>query len=166
MKIKHFLIAIIAFCFIASLANADPWAHRYDGDGGQSWQTTGIQENTTLTVSVEWNQATWTSLDFGWGTSTDGTGWSWQDCPWFEDGGGSDKRCRTDVQFTSTLTNYYAFRLVYSGGTFYQYGDANWNDIAANTTLSADLSSYIVVVPEPTSIFLILLGLGFLKFRK
>ena len=166
MKNKTLLIAIFALSLIALTAKADPWAHRYDGTGGQSWRAITNQGGSALTVAVEWNQSSWTSLDFGWGTSTDGSGWTWQDCPWFEDGSGSDKRCRTDVTILTNGTYYYAFKMVYSGGTFYQYGDASWQDIAGNTTLSADTASFIEIIPEPASIFLILLGLGLLRFRK
>ncbi len=166
MKNKILLTAIFTLALITLTANADPWAHRYDGTGGQSWRATTNQGGLALTVAVEWNQASWTSSDFGWGTSTDGSGWTWQDCPWFENGNNDDKRCRTDVTISGNGTYYYAFRLVYSAGTYYQYGDATWADINANTTLSADTASFIKIVPEPASMFLVLLGLGLLKFRK
>jgi len=163
---KKLLIVFAVISFFAISANAEPWAHRYDGTGGQSWRASTNQNGTTLTVAVEWNQSSWNHSDFGWGTSTDGSGWNWQDCPWFEDGSGSDKRCRTDVQFMTNGTFYYAFRIIYSGGTFYQYGDSSWQDIAANTTINADTASFVMIIPEPATIFLILAGLALTLRRK
>ena len=92
MKNKILFIAFVVMALVAFTAHAEPWAHRYDGTGGQSWQVITNQGGSALTVAVEWNQSSWTSSDFGWGTSTDGTGWTWGDCPWFEDGDNNNKR--------------------------------------------------------------------------
>ena len=162
---KKLLVLTFTLLSVSSLSYAQPWAHR-DAGGGQAFATTNVQNGTTLTMSYEWNQASWTASDIGWGTNANGTGWTWQDCPWWADQG-SDKRCRTDVTFNTNGTNYYAFRLNYSGGIFYLYGNQDgWLDIAAQTTLTPTAASHVLVVPEGGLIGLLTAGLGWLFWRK
>ncbi len=167
MKIKLFLIAIIAFCFIAGLANAAPWGHRYDDPtDGQTWESTNVVDNSSLQVSIEWGEGDWVGTmgsAFGMGSSQDGTGWTWSELPWFEDGGGANKRCHANVMFSDNGTNYWAYRIIKpEADTNYHNGSVDWSE----TYSPLNASAYVYVIPEPTSIFLILLGLGFLKFRK
>ncbi len=163
---KKLFVLTLALLSLCTLSYADPWAHR-DAGGGQNFAVTNVQNGTSLTMSYEWNQPSWTASDIGWGTNASGTGWTWQDCPWWADGGGSDKRCRTDVAFNTNGTNYYAFRLTYSGGTFYLYGDQDgWADIAAQTTLTPTPNSYVYVIPEGGMIGLLVAGFGWLFWRK
>ena len=167
MKHKLFLIAIISIGLIAGLANAAPWGHRYDDPtDGQIWETTNVVDNSTLQVSVEWGEGDWDGAlgsAFGMGSSTDGSGWTWYELPWFEDDGGN-KRCHADVLFNNNGTNWWAYRIIKAenGGTNYLNGANGWSE--TYSPLSA--SAYVYVIPEPASIFLILLGLGLLKFRK
>lgn len=141
-------LLIIVITLLCSLMFAYPWGHRYDTE--QTWQDTTIQTGTTLTFSVEWGEGDWTNSDLGYGTSTDGTGWSWTEIPWFDDGGGSNKRCKTTVQFNTEGTYYYGFRMEKPASTFsYQHGSDSWSENAG--TLSA--ISY-VIVQEPTPVVL------------
>ncbi len=169
MKHKLFLIAIVASCFVAAMATAAPWGHRYDEDliNGQTWETTNVANGTTLQVAVEWGEGDWDGAmgsAFGMGASTDGSGWTWYELPWFENGGGDNKRCHADVAFNDNGTNYWAYRIIKAanGGTNYLNGANGWAE--SYSPLSA--SAYVYVIPEPASIFLILLGLGLMKFRK
>jgi len=169
MKHKLFLIAIVAFCFVAAMATAAPWGHRYDevAADGQLWETTNVVNNSTLQAAVEWGEGDWDGAmgsAFGMGSSLDGSGWTWYELPWFENGGGSNKRCTNYVQFSTMGTNWWAYRIIKAanGGTNYLNGYNSWSE--SYSPLLAD--NYVYVTPEPASIFLMLLGLGLISFRK
>jgi hypothetical protein len=135
-------ISLIAACSLF----AYPWGHRYDTE--QPWQNTNVEENTELRVSVEWGEGGWDGAmgsAFGYGDTLDGTDWTWVELPWFEDGGGANKRTRTDVTFSDVGTNWYAYRMIKNAETSYQLGSADWSENAG--TLAAE--SYVFVVPEP-----------------
>jgi hypothetical protein len=58
-------------------------------------------------VNFEIGQATWNYAQVGLGTSLEGTGYSWGEAGWYEDGEGSNKRVRRNLsgfQFTSRPT--------------------------------------------------------------
>jgi hypothetical protein len=98
------------------------------------------------------------------GSTTNGSGWTWYELPWFEDGGGSNKRCTNYVAFTTMGKNYWAYRIIKAanGGTNFLSGSKDW----AQSSSPLVVDNYVYVTPEPASIFLVLLGLGLLKFRK
>jgi hypothetical protein len=163
---KNLFALTMVVALASTLTYAQPWAHR-DVVGGQAFATTNVLSGATLTMSYEWNQTSWNASDIGWGTNFNGSSWTWQDCPWWADGGGSDKRCRTNVTFSTSGTNYYAFRLNYSGGTFYLYGQQDgWSDIELQTTLTPTTNSYVYVIPEGGMIGLLAAGIGWLGWRK
>jgi len=171
MKNKILLTAIAVLGLIAFTANAAPWAHRYASDGVpadyQTWETTNVVQNSILRVAVEWGEGDWDGAmgsAFGMGSTTNGSGWAWYELPWFENGGGSNKRCTNYVAFTTMGTNYWAYRIIKAAndGTNFSNGSSSWESTYA--PLSA--ANYVYVTPEPASIFLVLLGLGLLKFRK
>jgi PKD repeat protein len=119
----------------AMAALALPWGHRYAVE--QPWQTTNVVVGSTLTVSVEWGEGGWdgaTGSTFGYGASRDGSGWTWVECNWFQDGSGNNKRCKAPVTFNTTGTNWYAYRMIKAanGGTSYQHGSDAWSE---NTTV-------------------------------
>ena len=140
---------IILFVVLSFSLFAYPWGHRYATE--QSWQNTTITKGSTLTFSVEWGEGDWTHSDLGYGTTTDGTGWTWVDIPWFEDGEGSNKRCKTNVTFNTAGTYYYAYRMEKPTGTYsYQHGSDQWSENSG--TLSA--VSYVTVEEPPTAVTL------------
>jgi hypothetical protein len=127
--------------FSVSLAFAAPYGHRYDVE--QAWETTSICEGQTLRFSVEWGEGDWTNSQLGYGTSTDGSGWTWVGINWFEDGGGSNKRCRVDVQFNTQGTYYYAYAMEKPASTTtYQHGSDGWSENASS------ISAYNYVLVE------------------
>jgi len=142
------IILFGALTILAFSLFANPWGHRYPTE--QSWQDTTIDKGTTLTFSVEWGEGDWTHSDLGYGTSTDGTGWTWVDIPWFEDGSGSNKRCKTTVTFNTAGTFYYAYRMDKNSTISYQHGSDSWSENAS--TLSA--TSYVIVQEPPTAVVL------------
>ncbi|MCK5852595.1 hypothetical protein KAH27_06150 [bacterium] len=174
MKQKTFLIAIVTSCFVAALAtttlaSSNPWGHRYDEDliNGQTWEITNVVDNSTLQAAVEWGEGDWDGTmgsAFGMGASTDGSGWTWYELPWFEDGAGDNKRCHADITFSDNGTNWWAYRIIkaVNGGTNYLNGSVDWAE--SYSPLSA--SAYVYVIPEPVSIFLMLLGLELIALRK
>ena len=122
---------IFIFTLMAFSLFAYPWGHRYATV--QSWADTTICVGNTLTFSVEWGEGDWTHSDLGYGTSQDGTGWTWVDIPWFEDGSGSNKRCKTDVTFNTVGDYYYSYRMEKPAGTYsYQDGNDAWSENSAN----------------------------------
>jgi len=128
---KITLLSIITF--LPFLVFAYPWAHRYTTE--QSNQNISVDISNSFTVSVEWGEGSWTSTSFGYGLSTDGTGWTWVDLPWFQDGGGTNKRCKTNVSISTPGKFYYAYRLIKSGITSYSFGSDSWAE--NSTSLSA-----------------------------
>ena len=143
-KIFLFFVFIISLTYLF----AYPWGHRYPTV--QSWQNTTINKGTSLTFSVEWGEGDWTHSDLGYGLTTDGTDWTWVDIPWFENGEGNNKRCKTTVTFNTAGKYYYAYRMEKPTGTYsYQHGSDQWSENSG--TLSA--VSY-VEVNEPLPIVL------------
>ena len=166
---KKLLISLIIIGFIAVSANAAPWAHRYNEDPSyyQPWDTTSVVQNTILRVAVEWGEGDWDGAmgsAFGMGSTTDGSGWTWYELPWFEDGGGSNKRCTNWVQFTTMGTNYWAYRIIKdaNGGTNFHNGGDSWSE----TYSPLNAANYVYVTPEPALLSVLLLGLGLLFARK
>jgi len=124
---------LFLFLIITSFAFAYPWAHRYNIE--QTNQNIVVDINTATVVSVEWGEGDWTSTSFGYGLTTDGTGWTWVDLPWFQDGGGSNKRCKATISISNPGKYYYAYKLVKSGVTSYSFGSDAWAE--NSLTLSA-----------------------------
>jgi len=131
--------------FIFSVTSfAQPYGHRYVTE--QATQNITIDINTNIRVSIEWGEGDWDGAmgsAFGYGLSTDGTNWTWVQLPWFEDGSGSNKRCRTDVIIAIPGKYYYAYRMIKAanGGTTYSFGSDTW--LQNSSTLSA-VSTIIV----------------------
>ena len=115
MKRKVLALAIVGMFLTSVSLFALPWGHRYDNaTDGQVWQSTTVNENTSLRMSVEWGEGDWDGAmgsAIGYGLANDGIGWTWAELPWFEDDGGN-KRCRTDVIWGTIGTNWYAYRFI------------------------------------------------------
>ena len=92
MKKNYFLTILF---ILGSLSSFAQWGHRYATE--QVNQNINVETGTNFTVSVEWGEGDWTNSEFGYGTTTDGTGWTWVSLPWFEDGDGSNKRCNIRI---------------------------------------------------------------------
>ena len=143
------LLVIVLFLISVSLVFAAPWGHRYDVE--QAWETTSICEGQTLRFSIEWGEGDWVTSELGYGTSTDGSGWTWVDINWFEDGGGSNKRCLVDVQFNTQGTFYYAYAMEKPAATTtYQHGSDAWSENV--NTLSA--TNFVIVNDCPLPVTL------------
>lgn len=119
-----------------------PWAHRYAPV--QTAQNIVVDINTNFDVSVEWGEGGWDETEgsmFGYGTTTDGTGWIWIDIYWFQDGTGSNKRCKTTLSIATPGKYYYAYRMkkASNGGTSYSLGTDAWAEnvstLNANSTI-------------------------------
>jgi hypothetical protein len=135
------LFTLAFFIALTLQVFANPWGHRYSAE--QANQNISVDVNTSFTVSVEWGEGGWDATDgtmFGYGTSTDGSGWTWVDLPWFEDGSGSNKRCKTSISISTAGKYYYAYRMNKSGSS-YSFGSDSWAE--NSSTLSA--ISYILV---------------------
>jgi hypothetical protein len=119
------ITVLLLLMFVYSISQAWPWGHRYITE--QADQNITVDINTSFRVSVEWGEGGWDAdgSKFGYGTSTDGSDWTWVNLPWFEDGGGSNKRCRTDVSISIPGKYYYAYRMD-KGGTSYSFGSDGW----------------------------------------
>lgn len=140
MYMKKLLVLIL---FLPVVAFSYPWAHRYAPE--QASQNIVVDVNTSFTVSVEWGEGGWDATEgsmFGYGLSTDGTGWTWVDIYWFQDGDGSNKRCKTSVSIATPGKYYYAYRMkkASNGGTSYSFGTDAW---AEN---SGTLSPYATII--------------------
>lgn len=133
MKKNYFLTILF---ILGSLSSFAQWGHRYATE--QVNQNINVETGTNFTVSVEWGEGDWTNSEFGYGTTTDGTGWTWVSLPWFEDGDGSNKRCKTDITINSSNVYYYAYRFEKDGATTYQLGDESWS---ANTAVLSAVST-------------------------
>ncbi|MCD6233623.1 MAG: hypothetical protein J7K63_01100, partial [Candidatus Marinimicrobia bacterium] len=146
-------VVIVFFIPICLLAN--PWGHRYstiqDWENGEFNITLGEKIN----FSVEWGEGDWTNSSLGYGTSNDGTNWTWQDLPWFEDGEGTNKRCSTQVQFESSGTYYYAYRLIKNEETTYQFGSDEWSENANNLQAQNTVKLTVNAIPNPTNVSVI-----------
>ena len=135
------LFYLLFFCTVTSFAF--PWGHRYSTE--QATQDITVDINTSFRVSVEWGEGDWDGAmgsAFGYGLSSDGTDWIWVELPWFEDGEGDNKRCRTDVSIAVPGKYYYAYRMIKtaSGGISYSFGSDVWAEnlaiLAATSTLT------------------------------
>jgi hypothetical protein len=136
MKKVLFLVLVL----LPAIIFAQPWGHRYDVE--QVSQNIIVDINTPFTVSVEWGEGDWDAdgSKFGYGISTDGTDWTWVNLPWFEDGSGSNKRCKSILSISIPGKYYYAYRMD-KGGTSYSFGGVDW---AQNSTTLSAVSTIIV----------------------
>ncbi|MDV7188552.1 T9SS type A sorting domain-containing protein [Lutibacter sp. TH_r2] len=139
MKTKLLLLITL---FIVTSAFSQ-WGHRYTTE--QPNQNITATTADLFTVSVEWGEGDWTSSSFGYGTTTDGSDWTWTNLDWFEDGTDSNKRCKTDITINTIGDYYYAYRFIKDGNTTYQHGSADWSPNVS--TLSA--ISTITVTLDP-----------------
>ncbi|MEA2077169.1 MAG: T9SS type A sorting domain-containing protein [Candidatus Marinimicrobia bacterium] len=151
---KKLVLLIILVCLV-SFGFAIPRGHRYDVE--QNWESTNINEGATVTFSVEWNLGEWDASQVGYGTTQNGSGWTWVDLPWFEDGFESNRRCKTNVTFSSSGTYYYAYKIVIPEGdpknppgSTYQHGSSEWSD--NSETLSASNTVTVSEVPTPITL--------------
>ena len=139
---KYYILSLL---FVIGLyANANPWGHRYSTEQSDQNITTDI--NTPFTVSVEWGEGDWTSSSFGYGLTTDGTGWTWVNLPYFENGSGDNKRCKASISIDAPGKYYYAYRFVKSGTTSYSFGSDAWaeNSSTLNATSYISVGKYTV----------------------
>ncbi|MBI9036531.1 MAG: T9SS type A sorting domain-containing protein [Bacteroidales bacterium] len=139
MKKFTFLLLLL---FLYAATQALPWGHRYDVE--QANQNITVDINTSFRVSVEWGEGDWDGAmgsAFGYGTSTDGTNWTWIELPWFEDGEGSNKRCRADVSISTPGKYYYAYRMIKAanGGTSYSFGSTDWAENLADLNATSTI---------------------------
>ncbi|MEA2077167.1 MAG: T9SS type A sorting domain-containing protein [Candidatus Marinimicrobia bacterium] len=146
---KKIILLLILICFV-SFASAYEHAHRY-----ATWQADedpSINEGESVTFSVEWGKGGWDAggSKVGYGTSTDGTSWTWVDIDWIEDGEGSNKRCSTSVTFNTAGTYYYAFRYITGGTEQFCHGYADWAEMVG--TLAATNFVTVAEVPLPITL--------------
>jgi endonuclease/exonuclease/phosphatase family metal-dependent hydrolase len=92
----------------------------------------------------------WT-IDYGVGTTMDGSGWEWNSAAWSRDDGANRvwKSVADDVQFTSAGTYYYAGRMVTNAYTY--YADRDWATDPDNLTLAASNYFTVAALGAPTS---------------
>jgi len=137
------LISLIAlFFFFSNSIFAYPWGHRYVTE--QANQNITVDINTSFTVSVEWGEGDWDATEgsmFGYGLTVDGSGWIWVDLPWFQDGEGSNKRCKTSISISIPGKYYYAYRMkkASNGGTSYSFGTDSWSENSGTLNAYATL---------------------------
>ena len=138
MKKITFLLVLMT---ISLLSYSNPWGHRYATE--QTNQNIVVDVSASFTVSVEWGEGEWDAngSSFGYGLTTDGSDWTWVDLPWFENGDGSNKRCKTDVTINQAGKYYYAYRMIKNSNTSYSFGSDSWSE--NSSTLSA--TSTIIV---------------------
>ncbi len=142
-------ITLLILIFISHFSYSLPWGHRYSTE--QSTQNIIVDKDQTFTVSVEWGEGGWDgSLGsaFGYGLTTDGTNWTWVELPWFEDGAGSNKRCRTTLSISIPGRYYYAYRMIKAsnGGTSYSFGSEDWagNSLTLNATSTITVGEFTI----------------------
>lgn len=138
---KLFTLLFISLITVSGFAY--PWAHRYAAE--QANQNIITDVNVTFTVAVEWGEGDWDATEgsmIGYGLTQDGSGWIWTDLYWFQDGDGSNKRCKNTISIATPGKYYYAYRLkkASNGGTSYSFGTDSW---AEN---SGTLSPYSTIV--------------------
>ena len=107
-------------------------------------------------VNFEIGQETWNYAQVGLGTAVDGTGYSWGEAAWYENGEGSNKRVRRNLsgfQFTSAANYYVICQARADAGDAYTSKSGNgWSNSTAYPP--ADLASaYFAVsaVNDPAS---------------
>jgi len=134
---------IVLLLILVSLVNfalaVYPYGRRYT-----SWQADEDPSITTgdqITMAVEWTHGPLALAEFGYGTSTNGSGWTWlnQDII-------SGVICSTVVQFNTQGTYYYAFRIIYFSSVYYSLG---YDYQEASPTLSAENIVTVSDAPLP-----------------
>lgn len=141
---KKLLLLLISFLFV-SLSMSAAWGHRYATE--QAEQNPTINAGQTVTMSVEWGEGDWQESKIGYGTSTDGSDWTWVDINWFENDpaeGSSNKRCKVDITINEAGRYYYVYKFKKGDVDGHQYGSADWSENAAWNTES--IVSYIDVL--------------------
>jgi len=123
---KRIILFLVGLLFISSVF-AETWGHRYDVL--QTEQNPTIYVGNSVVMSIEWGEGDWdpNGSQIGYGTTKDGNTWSWEAIDWFEDGGGSNKRCKVTLTFDEPGDYYYAYKFTKGGTSSYQYGSADWS---------------------------------------
>ncbi|MDR2410395.1 MAG: hypothetical protein LBE13_20105 [Bacteroidales bacterium] len=119
---------------------ANPWGHRYHNE--QPNENIRIKTGLPFTMSVEWGEGDWETSFIGYGVSTDGSYWTWQEINYFKDGIGYNKCCKTTLRIYNQGKYYYAYKIDKNGKISYCLGDSAWKE---NTSLLA-ATRYIEII--------------------
>ncbi len=136
----------------------DVWGHRYAAV--QADQNPEVYVDDSVTMSVEWGVGAWVQTRIGYGETKDISTWTWKDIVWFEDGDGTNKRCKISLAL-GVGTYYYVYEFANDSVSGFQYGDADWSKnkawdsalvVSYITVLDKAYYSGIVESPETTSV--------------
>ena len=110
--------------WINPMSAAKPMGTYYLGDTMGSWN-----------VQFEIGQTSWNYAQVGIGTAANGTGYSWGEAAWYEDGSGNNKRVQRDLsgyQYTSVGSHYVICQAKANAGDTYTSKSGNgWGNPVA-----------------------------------
>jgi len=115
--------------------------------------TNSLGDNVTNWVNMEIGATNWNESQVGRGTSTDGSGWTWDTASWYEDSG-QNKRVRTglvgtNLSLSGTGVYYYAGRVRYAGADPWSYAtNSSWG---SPTNLTAVYTVTLQALSDPGS---------------
>lgn len=122
-------ILLFSVLLVSASTFALTWGHRYDVEQADS--IFQVYVGQSFTMSVEWGNGWSSSPQVGYGTSSDGSGWTWVDIGWFEDGDGNNKRCKVDLTINAAGRYYYVYKFADDGDNGHQYGSDDWSENSA-----------------------------------
>ena len=140
LLISALLLSVLMYADVSTGLTA--WGHRYATE--QADQNPTINAGQSVTMSIEWGEGDWQESKIGYGTSTDGSDWTWVDINWFENGDNTNKRCRVDITLNEAGRYYYVYKFRKGDVDGHQYGSDAWSENAAWNTES--IVSYIDVL--------------------
>ena len=142
------VLVLLSLLLMFSFGFANPWSVR--NDGWQTWAATSIEVDQTVTFAVTWGEGGWDAFgsNVGYGTSSDGTDWTWTAIDWVEDDGPTNKKCSTTVTFDTPGTYYYVFRMTKGSVDYYGSGHNGWEETSMTITDKISTEFFKVTVTE------------------
>jgi hypothetical protein len=143
------IITLAAMLVFASHAFGH-WTTLYDRNTPLASYYVGDELTTIFEFGINTDTGSWT-IDYGLGTSTDGTSWAWYSAVWSRMDGESNrvwKSVANDHTFSAAGTYYYAGRFETSG--YIEYASDDWSE--NRTSLSATSYFTVSALVNPSSV--------------
>jgi hypothetical protein len=149
---KKITLLLFVMLLVSTQDLFSAWTNLYNT--GTPWKTVylGDKLSDIFEFAINQNTSDWT-VNYGIGTSIDGTGWTWRAAEWSRMDGTDNRVWKSksnEHTFTSVGNWFYAGRFVYTSNGYTEYASDIWSE--NRITLSAINYISVSVLSNPSSI--------------